>query len=104
LFVTTTERPPFSFRKVTAAQVKTLVAAFSDPSIVWANGVMLEEKRMLAIRADARSIYGRSGSSGFMCVKTSSAILIGYYNDRCIPGLASLTIEQLADYLLENGM
>ena len=52
------------------------------------------------LRADDRSIYGKQGANGVVCVKTKQAVLIGAYQEGIQPGEATKVVEQLADYLI----
>jgi profilin len=58
---------------------------------------------ILFIQSDGRSIYGKSGNTGVVLVKTGQTILIGVYDERMQPGNAAATVEKLADYLIDNG-
>lgn len=82
---------------------KILVAAFQDPSGIRAKGIFLNGVKYLVLRADERSIYGKKGSAGCVCVKTKQAVLIGIYNENIQPGQAANTVEKLADYLIDAG-
>jgi profilin len=55
------------------------------------------------LKADDRSIYGKKGATGCVCVKTGKAVLIGVYNENTQPGQAATTVEKLGDYLIEQG-
>lgn len=54
------------------------------------------------VKADGRSLYGKKGAAGVVCVKTNQAIVIGTYNESIQPGQCTLIVEKLADYLIEN--
>jgi len=88
---------------VNPEEVKKLVAAFKDPSGIRAEGIHLSGTKYLTLRADDRSIYGKKGACGCVCVKTSKAVLIGVYNENTQPGQAANVVEKLADYLIEQG-
>ena len=88
---------------VTADEAKKLFAGFKDANTVRANGVFLSGVKYLTLRADDRSIYGKKGAAGAICVKTGKAILIGVYDENTQPGQAANVVEKLADYLIEQG-
>jgi len=52
------------------------------------------------LNCDERSIYGKKGSGGVVCVKTKQAVLIALYEDPTQPGEATKVVESLADYLI----
>lgn len=85
---------------VTSEDVKTLMKAFADPSGIRASGLKLAGEKYIALRCDDRSIYGKKGAGGVVCVKTKQAVLIGAYNDKIQPGEATKVVEMLADYLI----
>ncbi|ORX99006.1 Profilin/allergen [Basidiobolus meristosporus CBS 931.73] len=80
-----------------------LAQAFQDPSGIRANGLYLGGTKYFTLRADPRSIYGKQGAGGVVCVKTGQAILIGTYGDGTAPGEATKVVEALADYLISVG-
>ena len=81
-------------------EVKTLASAFKDASGIRASGLHLGGVKYIALRADDRSIYGKKGQGGVVCVKTKQAILIGLYDEPIQPGEATKVVEGLADYLI----
>ena len=89
---------------VSAADAKKILGAFSNPADVLANGIHLGADKYMTIKTDERSIYGKKGATGVVNVKTTQAILIGYYDESIQPGQAANTVERLADYLIDNGM
>eukprot|EP00179_Madagascaria_erythrocladioides_P004539 CAMPEP_0198310286 /NCGR_PEP_ID=MMETSP1450-20131203/2407_1 /TAXON_ID=753684 ORGANISM="Madagascaria erythrocladiodes, Strain CCMP3234" /NCGR_SAMPLE_ID=MMETSP1450 /ASSEMBLY_ACC=CAM_ASM_001115 /LENGTH=125 /DNA_ID=CAMNT_0044013103 /DNA_START=72 /DNA_END=449 /DNA_ORIENTATION=- len=75
---------------------------FQDPGSAFASGIRVGGTKYLCIKADERSIYGKKGAGGVVCVKTNMAVLIGIYDETVQPGQCTATVEKLADYLLEN--
>ncbi|KAG4067617.1 hypothetical protein HA402_005389 [Bradysia odoriphaga] len=63
----------------------------------------LNGQKYLVIKSDDRSIYGKRGAGGAICVRTTTAIIIGIYNEQLQPGVAATIVEKFADYLLDNG-
>eukprot|EP00029_Vermamoeba_vermiformis_P010165 TRINITY_DN528_c0_g1_i1.p2 TRINITY_DN528_c0_g1~~TRINITY_DN528_c0_g1_i1.p2 ORF type:complete len:127 (-),score=51.81 TRINITY_DN528_c0_g1_i1:131-511(-) len=88
---------------VQAPEIKTLVAAFKDANGVRASGFNVAGVHYITLRADERSVYGKKGAAGIVCVKTGKAVLVGVYNDKIQPGQCANTVEKLADYLIEQG-
>ncbi|KAJ3364448.1 hypothetical protein HDU91_002592 [Kappamyces sp. JEL0680] len=70
------------------------------PGGIRANGLFIGNVKHIAIRADERSIYGKKGTGGVVCVKTKQAVLIGTYDEPIQFGEATKVVEALADYLI----
>ncbi|EGC35955.1 hypothetical protein DICPUDRAFT_151634 [Dictyostelium purpureum] len=79
---------------------KTLAGLFSkqDPGA----GVSVNGNKYMTLKTDSRSLYGKKGSGGVVCVKTGTCVLIGVYDDKLQPGAAANAVEKLADYLIDN--
>lgn len=88
---------------VSLAEMKAIIAAFSDQSAARSNGLHAAGERFIFLRGDDRSLYGKKGATGLVCIKTSKAIIVGYYNDTIQPGEATTVIEKLGDYLRSVG-
>jgi len=88
---------------VPAGEATTLVKLFTDSDAVWSHGFTLEGQKYFGIKADDRSVYGKLGTGGAVCVKTTQAVLVGLYVDPTQPGEAATTVENLADYLIGVG-
>uniref|UniRef100_A0A6B2LS63 Profilin n=1 Tax=Arcella intermedia TaxID=1963864 RepID=A0A6B2LS63_9EUKA len=80
-----------------------LMAGFDDAGPLRADGLYAQGERYADLKADERSIYGRRGPCGIVCVKTVRAVMIGVYNESMQPGIAADTVEKLADYLIQCG-
>ncbi|KAG0046055.1 profilin, required for normal timing of actin polymerization in response to thermal stress [Gryganskiella cystojenkinii] len=89
---------------VDADEVNKLVAAFDSIDGVAAGGLFLGHKKYVLLRNDpGRSIYARLGSTGVCCVKTSQAVIVGYYDENIQSGDCTVIVEALADYLRSVG-
>lgn len=87
-------------------ELKEIVGAYADTSDVkkiQSTGLHVAGQRYVVIKADERSLYGKSGKEGLIIVKTTQAILITHYPETVQPGAAVTTVEQLADYLIGVG-
>jgi len=51
----------------------------------------------------SNSIYGVAGVCGAVLVKTATTIVIGIYDGKMQPEKAAIVVENLANYLKENG-
>ena len=63
-----------------------LSRAFTDATAIRANGLIIGGEKYIALRADDRSVYGKKGAGGVICVKTKLAILVGVYDEKTQPG------------------
>ncbi|OLY85101.1 Profilin-1B [Smittium mucronatum] len=84
-------------------EFKTLLGAFTDPSQIRANGLYFDSRKYFALNCNDRSIYGKLESSGVICVKAKTCVLIGFYGEHVQPGQATNVVEKLADYLISTG-
>jgi len=80
-----------------------LASGFDKPSNMFDHGFHVAGQKYFTIKADDRSIYGKQGTAGVLCVRTKQAILIAHYPESVQPGSAVLVVEKLADYLLGLG-
>ena len=87
---------------VSADEVKKIIAGFSDSGALLGSGIMCEGQKYMTLKADPRSVYGRKGNTGIVCVKTNQCFLVGFYDDKIQPGECTLVVEKLADYLIEQ--
>ncbi|KAI9355112.1 profilin [Zopfochytrium polystomum] len=85
---------------VSPQEVTALIGGFTDPSALRAGGLHISGVKYFTLRADDRSIYGKQGASGAICVKTKQAVLVALYAEPTQPGEATKTVEALADYLI----
>lgn len=86
--------------QVSPQELEKLYAAFKDASGIRAGGLYMSGKKYIALKCDDRSVYGKLGSGGVVCVKTKQAVLIGTYDESVQPGEATSVVEKLADYLI----
>jgi len=89
--------------KVSPQEGAALAALFKTPQNAFGSGITIAGTKYLALKADNRSIYGKKGAAGIVCVKTGQTIIVGVYGEGIQPGAAANTAEKLADYLIENG-
>jgi len=91
--------------KLDDSEIKVIVAALAGGAgadNLWTNGLKIAGERYVVTKVEGRSIYARKGRDGVIIVKTTIAILIGYYQEPHIAGNAATVLEQLADYMIAN--
>ncbi|KAJ5510456.1 hypothetical protein N7453_002559 [Penicillium expansum] len=91
-----------TFLGIEGDQVQALVKAYVDPRSL-SEGFYIGEHKYLAIKADHRSIYGRSGKQGVIIAKTNEAIVIAHYPETVQPDEATNVTESLVDHLINIG-
>jgi len=89
--------------QVSPVDGKRLVGGFVNPNEIISGGILLAGVKYLALRYDNRSIYGKKGPGGCICVKTKQAVLVAIYGEGSQPGDATNIVEKLADYLISVG-
>ena len=57
-------------------------------------------KWYMGIKGNQDSIYGKKEATGIILVKTKRTIVIGYYNEKQMPGNAAVTVASVANYLI----
>ncbi|BDA49981.1 Profilin [Coccomyxa sp. Obi] len=85
-------------------EVEKLVKGFSDPSELTSGGVYLGGVKYLSISPDPAVIRGKKGQDGVTVKKTVSALVIGIYGEGAQPGDGNTVVENLADYLTNQGI
>ncbi|PWN93403.1 putative PFY1-profilin [Acaromyces ingoldii] len=88
---------------LTAEEQSALIAGFDDASKLLEAGIFIAGKKYFTLSANDRSIYGKAGADGLVCVKTNQAVLICRYTSPIVPGQATKTVEDLGDYLINQG-
>ncbi|KAN0040255.1 hypothetical protein ACTA71_012145 [Dictyostelium dimigraforme] len=81
---------------------KNIVALFAKDGAAFATGIHVAGKKYMAIKSEARSVYGKLGAGGVVCVKTTTGVIVAVYDDKLQPGAAVNIAEKLADYLIDN--
>ncbi|XP_016469119.1 profilin-2-like [Nicotiana tabacum] len=84
-------------------EIKAIMDGFTEPGLLYQNGVPLGGTKYLVVEATSASIYGKKGAGGIIIRKTVNTIIIGIYNENVSPGNSAMVVEKLGDYLEENG-
>ncbi|MEV5890672.1 profilin [Nonomuraea fuscirosea] len=69
----------------------------------FSEGLYVAGTRYILTRAEARSIYARSGRTGIAVAKTGRTVIVGHHPETTLPGNANSTVENLADHLIGKG-
>jgi len=88
---------------LSAQEQKDIVAAFTKPDVVQANGIRLAGQKFFTLSANERSIYGKKAADGCILVKTKQAVLVAEYTAPIQAAEATPVVEGLADYLIGVG-
>lgn len=89
-----------SLSSLNPAETQTLLAAFTDPSKIRAEGFKLAGTKYITILSTDREIYGKAGAGGVCCVKTGRAVVVGVYDEKTVSGEAAKIVGSLGDYLV----
>lgn len=84
-------------------EISGIAGGFDNPSNLQQHGLHVLGQKYFLLRADERSIYGKSDAEGVIAVRTQQAILIAHYPAGIAAGEATTVVEKLADYLISVG-
>ncbi len=80
-----------------------IVALFKDPGQVLDTGVLIGGEKYAGVHGTEKAICATRGANGVGMSKTAQTIVIGYYEEGQAPCSASLTVQNVADSLIEDG-
>jgi len=83
--------------------VDELLTGYKSSASLYTKGFRIGKTKYITHKCDDRSIYGKQGKTGVVCVKTKQAVLIAHYSETVQPGEAATAVEKLADYLISVG-
>ena len=86
--------------KASAAEAQKLIAHLNS------NGtqkVSYGGKDYITLRNTGDVFYGKLGAGGITVAKSGKTIVVGVYDESCQPGQCNKVVEQMAQYLVENG-
>ncbi|CAH7687985.1 profilin [Phakopsora pachyrhizi] len=89
---------------VTPEEQDSLTKGFDDSEAIQASGIRLANVKYLTIVTNERSIYGKKGGTGCICVKTKQAVVVAVYKAGVQPGEATKAAESFADFLINSGL
>ncbi|OJJ77066.1 hypothetical protein ASPBRDRAFT_36259 [Aspergillus brasiliensis CBS 101740] len=88
--------PGFS---VSPTELQSLVAAFKDKDVAFANGITVGGEKFVTIKADERSLYGKKGKEGIVVVKAVSCVMVAHHAENVQTTNAATVVENLVDYI-----
>ncbi|MEU3527848.1 profilin [Streptomyces sp. NPDC038707] len=91
-----------SGHELQAGEGQGIVALFTNPSFAFASRIPVNGVRYSAIRADERLIQGQEGATGVALAKTNKVVITGYYDEQQSPGPVAVTVDKLADFLIDQ--
>jgi len=91
------------FLKPTTEEQKAIIAGFTKPDTIQANGVHLMKHKYFTLSANERTIQAKKGADGAIIVKTKQAVLVALYEAPIQAPEATPVVENLADYLISVG-
>ena len=57
----------------------------------------------ITLRNDGNTLYGKKGAGGITAAKSGKALVVGQYDEKVQPGQCNNAVENLAQYLTDNG-
>lgn len=95
-----------NFPGLSDTECETILKGFEDIGILGEKGVNIGGNKYMLIASDAEGgvVRGKNGPSGVTIKKTNSALVIGIHGEKVTPGECNLLVENLADYLKEQGI
>ncbi|CAL5871595.1 uncharacterized protein PFLUO_LOCUS5848 [Penicillium psychrofluorescens] len=79
--------------------INTLAAAFSSSDNAFANGFSIGGEKLVTIKADERSLYGKKGKEGAIVVRATSCTIIAHHGESVQTTNAATVVENLVDYI-----
>jgi len=97
------EAKPANNITASAKEVETIMKGFDDPKEIQQHGLKVSGTTYIVLRSTDKSIYAKRGQTGLALVKTTKALIIGFYDDKIQPGQCTTVVEKLGNYLREAG-
>jgi profilin len=96
------------FPPISPEDVESLVKGFDDPSELAGNGIWLGGTKYLMIAGEPGAVIRGRGKenkqAGVTVKKTTTALVIGIYDEGVQPADCNLVVENLGDYLSGQGI
>ncbi|KMZ71495.1 Profilin [Zostera marina] len=94
-----------AFPQLNVEEVTDIVKEFNEPGKLASNGLFIGGVKYMVIQGDPGVVIrGKKGSGGICIKKTNQSLVIGIYNEPMLPGDCNITIENIGDYLIDQGL
>eukprot|EP00271_Cylindrocystis_brebissonii_P014373 TRINITY_DN35712_c0_g1_i1.p1 TRINITY_DN35712_c0_g1~~TRINITY_DN35712_c0_g1_i1.p1 ORF type:complete len:133 (+),score=32.30 TRINITY_DN35712_c0_g1_i1:174-572(+) len=94
-----------NFPALSSTEIANIIAAFDDTSALAINGLMLAGEKYMVIQGEEGAVLrGKKGEGGCCIKKTVSALVFGIYDKPTAPGECNVVVENLGDYLTQQGI
>lgn len=89
-------------QNMTKEEISRLCKAFVDPTKIYEEGIVLENKKYCCLSAQPHSIVGRSLDQTISIAKSKTSIVVGVHKPKVNSNTAHNLILRLANYLTEH--
>ncbi|KAG0338082.1 profilin, required for normal timing of actin polymerization in response to thermal stress, partial [Podila humilis] len=89
--------------QVGGEEAKKVVAAFKNATEIQEKGLYIEGKKYVFLQSDDHTVLARAGATGIVCVSAKQCVLIGFYDESIQAGDCNTVMQNLADYLINQG-
>ena len=93
-----------NFPTVSEEQVAAINKGFEKQENLAQSGLKLGDVKYMVIAGDEGVLRGRKGAGGICLKKTTTAMVIGIYQEGTQPGDVNMVVENLGDYLIGQGI
>lgn len=94
-----------TFPSVSDDEIAAVMSGFTDSSKLATSGLYVGgEKYMVVAGEPGEVIRGKKGPNGVTIKKTNTALVVGVYGEGVTPGECNVVVENLGDYLKDQGI
>merc|ERR1712000_106308 len=86
-----------------AAELQAMATLVGNPAKGMSHMYGGEKFQVLQNPPSGDLVYSKNGATGFCIVKTTQAVIMGFYDDKLQPGQANNIVHGIADYLKNSG-
>ncbi|XP_041483337.1 profilin-2-like [Lytechinus variegatus] len=90
--------------KISSGEAGFLIRGLSTAESLRENGVLIGGVKYVLLRAEDSCVLARKEGTGVCVGKSSTALVIGVYGKDHVPGKANTTVQDLAQYLVGQGI
>ena len=93
------------FPTVSEEQIAAINKEFSKSGTLAQTGLRLGDVKYMVVAGDEGAVIrGRKGAGGVTIKKTTTALVVGVYQEGVQPGDVNMVVENLGDYLIGQGI